>query len=56
MLLGAAIALNLGEDRIVEEARIALGGVATVPWRAKRAESALKGQQLDEQTAIAAAD
>jgi xanthine dehydrogenase YagS FAD-binding subunit len=55
-LASAAIALDLGEDRIVHEVRIALGGVATVPWRARRAESALKGRRLNEQTANLVAD
>ena len=38
------------------EARIALGGVATVPWRAREAEAALKGKTLDERARAAAAD
>src|SRR5262249_16612048 len=36
-LASAAVALNLQGD-MVREARIALGGVATVPWRARLAE------------------
>jgi xanthine dehydrogenase YagS FAD-binding subunit len=40
----------------VREARIALGGVATVPWRAHEAEAALRGQTLDEAAAMKAAD
>ncbi len=32
---------------MVREARIALGGVATVPWRAREAEQVLNGQVLD---------
>jgi xanthine dehydrogenase YagS FAD-binding subunit len=43
----AAVALDL-EDGVVREARIALGGVATIPWRAGEAESALRGQRLDQ--------
>jgi xanthine dehydrogenase YagS FAD-binding subunit len=54
-LASAAVALDL-EDRIVREARIALGGVATVPWRARDAEAALEGKRLDEAAARAAAD
>jgi xanthine dehydrogenase YagS FAD-binding subunit len=54
-LASAAVALQL-EDGIVRDARIALGGVATIPWRAREAEAALKGQRLDEQTAGRAAD
>ena len=54
-LASAAVALHLEGD-VVQEARIALGGVATVPWRAREAEAALKGQRLDEQTAMRAAE
>jgi xanthine dehydrogenase YagS FAD-binding subunit len=54
-LASAAVALNL-ENEIVREARIALGGVATVPWRTKAAEAALKGKKLDDDTLNAAAD
>jgi xanthine dehydrogenase YagS FAD-binding subunit len=55
-LASAAVALDLGEERIVRSARVALGGVATVPWRAQDAEGALIGKPLDEQVASAAAD
>jgi xanthine dehydrogenase YagS FAD-binding subunit len=51
----AAVALDLDGER-VREARIALGGVATVPWRAHEAEAALRGQVLDEAVAMNAAD
>jgi xanthine dehydrogenase YagS FAD-binding subunit len=54
-LASAAVVLDLAEGR-VREARIALGGVATVPWRAQEAEAALRGKALDEQSAQAAAD
>ena len=55
-LASAAIALDMGENQIVQEVRIALGGVASVPWRARSAERALQGRQLNEQAARAAAD
>jgi xanthine dehydrogenase YagS FAD-binding subunit len=55
-LASAAVALDLGPDRMVGGARIALGGVATIPWRAQDAEAALLGKTLDEQSASAAAD
>src|SRR5436309_11238254 len=55
-LASAAIALDMGENQIVQEVRIALGGVASVPWRARSAESALQGRRLNEQAARAAAD
>lgn len=54
-LASAAVALNLEGD-VVREARIALGGVATRPWRAREAEAALKGQPLRVETAGAAAE
>jgi xanthine dehydrogenase YagS FAD-binding subunit len=42
-LASAAVCLDLGGGRI-REARVALGGVATVPWRAAAAEQILAGQ------------
>jgi xanthine dehydrogenase YagS FAD-binding subunit len=54
-LASAAVALDLA-DGVVREARIALGGVATVPWRAREAEAALSGKPLDEAAAEAAAE
>ena len=54
-LASAAVALDLLEGR-VNEARIALGGVATKPWRAREAEAALKGRALDEAGARRAAE
>ncbi|MDX8457974.1 FAD binding domain-containing protein [Mesorhizobium humile] len=54
-LASAAVALDLDSDN-VRDARIALGGVATVPWRARAAEQSLQGKKLDEATATAAAD
>jgi xanthine dehydrogenase YagS FAD-binding subunit len=54
-LASAAVALDL-QDGAVRTARIGLGGVATVPWRAKEAEAALRGKPIDEQTAEAAAE
>jgi len=54
-LASAAVALDL-DGNTVRQARIALGGVATVPWRAHAAEELLAGQQLDETMAERAAD
>ena len=54
-LASSAVALDLA-DGVVREARVALGGVATKPWRARAAEEALKGRALDETTAHAAAE
>lgn len=53
-LASAAVVLDL-QDGVVRDARIALGGVATRPWRATEAESALRGKPLDETQAHAAA-
>lgn len=54
-LAAAAVALHL-EDGVVREARIALGGVASVPWRAHEAEGLLAGKRLDEPLAMQAAE
>jgi len=54
-LASAAVALDL-EEGTVREARIALGGVSTVPWRAAEAEAELRGKTIDNQTAKTAAD
>jgi xanthine dehydrogenase YagS FAD-binding subunit len=55
-LASAAVALDLGPNRVVRGARVALGGVATIPWRAQDAEAAVMGKTLDEEAASAAAD
>src|SRR5437762_6548975 len=54
-LASAAIALDV-QDGIVRDARVALGGVATVPWRAREAEALLKGQKFDDGLAQRVAD
>jgi xanthine dehydrogenase YagS FAD-binding subunit len=54
-LASAAVALDLQYGR-VNDARIALGGVATVPWRSAPAEAALKGKMLDGASAESAAN
>ncbi|CCV05690.1 putative oxidoreductase with FAD-binding domain [Mesorhizobium metallidurans STM 2683] len=54
-LASAAVALDMDGDT-VRQARIALGGVATVPWRARLAEEALVGKRLDQSAAETAAD
>jgi xanthine dehydrogenase YagS FAD-binding subunit len=41
-LCSAAVALDIQESRIVD-ARVAVGGVATVPWRLAAVEAALRG-------------
>ena len=42
------------KDGVVTEARIVLGGVAPVPYRAAKAEAALMGKPLNEASAAAA--
>jgi len=54
-LASAAVALDF-EANAVREARIALGGVATAPWRAREAEAALRGRIVDDQATIEAAE
>lgn len=54
-LSSAAVALNL-ENGTVKDCRIALGGVATKPWRAHAAERALQGKQPSEENFRAAAE
>lgn len=54
-LASAAVALDL-TDGTVNAARIALGGVATRPWRSREAEAALNGNKVDEAAAKRAAD
>ena len=41
---------------VARDARVVLGGVAPVPWRARAAEKLLEGNALDERTCQAAAD
>ena len=50
-LASAAVAVDLADDGTVREARIALGGVATRPWRAREAEATLVGGPLTTETA-----
>ncbi len=53
-LTSVAVALDLDGDR-AKDVRIALGGVASKPWRAKDAEQVLIGQPINEATAMRAA-
>lgn len=46
----AAVGVEM-DGETVRDARIGLGGVATVPWRARAAEDSLKGKPLTEETA-----
>jgi xanthine dehydrogenase YagS FAD-binding subunit len=46
-LTAAAVAIEL-DGKTVKDARVALGGVGTKPWRSPEAEKALIGQPADE--------
>jgi len=46
-LVSAAVGLDI-EDGVVREARVAAGGVGTMPWRLPRVEAALEGQPASE--------
>ncbi|HZZ40510.1 MAG TPA: xanthine dehydrogenase family protein subunit M [Acidobacteriaceae bacterium] len=54
-LVSVAAALDV-EDGVVRDVRLALGGVAHKPWRARKAEAALRGQPAQETTFRAAAE
>ncbi|MGY3609033.1 MULTISPECIES: FAD binding domain-containing protein [unclassified Bradyrhizobium] len=54
-LVSVAAALEL-KDGTIQEARLALGGVAHKPWRDPAAEAALRGQSAEEASFARAAD
>jgi xanthine dehydrogenase YagS FAD-binding subunit len=45
----AAVGLELAPDGTIRDLRVALGGVATRPWRASAVEEALRGKRLDRE-------
>jgi len=49
-LVSVAAALDLGPNKRINDARVALGGVAHKPWRAHTAEKKLIGQDASEKT------
>jgi xanthine dehydrogenase YagS FAD-binding subunit len=53
-LASAAVGAEI-QDGVWRNVRIALGGVATVPWRARTAEQALEGRRPSPETLAAAA-
>ncbi|GAA3071012.1 xanthine dehydrogenase family protein subunit M [Pseudonocardia yunnanensis] len=53
-LCSAAVALDIQDSRIVD-ARVAVGGVATVPWRLTAVEAALRGAPVTTEALEAAA-
>ncbi len=54
-LASAAVAVVV-EDTVIRDARIGLGGVATVPWRAWDAEHALRGAPASDEAFRGAAE
>src|SRR5581483_6181248 len=54
-LVSVAAALDVA-DGVVQDVRIALGGVAHAPWRAWKAEAALRGKPATEETFRRAAE
>jgi xanthine dehydrogenase YagS FAD-binding subunit len=54
-LASAAVALQMDRD-LVRDVRIAVGGLATRPWRARAAEQTLVGRPMTAQAARAAGD
>lgn len=54
--VGICINLDLGKNKKIEEARIAMGSVAPVPIRAMKTEKMLKGNPLNDNIIIEAAD
>jgi xanthine dehydrogenase YagS FAD-binding subunit len=53
-LVSAAAALEL-EGATIRAARLALGGVGTIPWRVRSAERLLQGAPLSKDGCVAAA-
>jgi xanthine dehydrogenase YagS FAD-binding subunit len=54
-LSSAAVALAIN-DSVIVEARVALGGVGTIPWRAPEAEAVLRGAEVGAEVFRAAAE
>ena len=55
-LVSVAAALDLGPDKRINTARVALGGVAHKPWRAHKVESEILGKTANEDTFRAGAE
>jgi xanthine dehydrogenase YagS FAD-binding subunit len=55
-IVSVAAVVAADGDKTVRDVRIALGGVAPVPWRARRVERALVGQRPDEEMLRAAGE
>jgi xanthine dehydrogenase YagS FAD-binding subunit len=55
-LVSVAAALDLDDQRVIRQARLALGGVAPKPWRVPEAERLLVGRPAEERAYRSAAD
>ncbi len=55
-LVSVAAIVELDESGAMRDVRVALGGVAHKPWRAARAEQALRGKKPEDATLRAAAE
>jgi xanthine dehydrogenase YagS FAD-binding subunit len=55
-VVSVAAAVEVGGDGTIADVRLALGGVAHVPWRAETAEAALRGGSATRAAFAAAAD
>ena len=55
-LVSVAAALDLDSNKTIKAARVALGGVAHKPWRAKKVENELAGKKADGNAFRAAAE
>ena len=55
-LVSVAAALGVGENGTVRDVRLALGGIAHKPWRATKAEEALRDEPINEANLRGAAD
>jgi xanthine dehydrogenase YagS FAD-binding subunit len=54
-LASAAVSMQVEGD-VIRQARVALGGVGTIPWRCPEAEAVLKGRPATRETFVAAAE
>jgi xanthine dehydrogenase YagS FAD-binding subunit len=52
-LVSVALAARV-EGGVIKDARLVLGGVAPIPWRCTKAEKALVGRKIDDETCTAA--
>jgi xanthine dehydrogenase YagS FAD-binding subunit len=55
-MAAVAAVVELGPDKTVKQARLVLGGVATIPWMAPEANAFLVGKKLDDAAIVKAAE